>query len=52
MPGMRTIVCSKTLQPNKDSPVAIVNDAAATVAELKAKTGKDIWLFGGGNALS
>jgi dihydrofolate reductase len=47
MPGMRTIVCSKTMQPSDDSSISIAHDAAATVADLKAKTGKDIWLFGG-----
>ena len=50
MPGIDVIVCSRTLPaavPVKG--VRIVNDdAAEVVAALKAKSGGDIWLFGGG----
>lgn len=50
MPGIDVVVCSRTLPaavPVKG--VRIVNDdAAEVVAALKAKSGGDIWLFGGG----
>jgi len=50
MPGIDVVVCSRTLAaavPVKG--VRIVNDdAAEVVAALKAKSGGDIWLFGGG----
>jgi dihydrofolate reductase len=50
MPGIDVVVCSRTLPaavPVKG--VRIVNDdAAEVVAALKAKPGRDIWLFGGG----
>ena len=49
MPGMQVFVCSRTLK-QKDYPrVTIVDDAAELVARLRAKPGKDIWLFGGGS---
>jgi dihydrofolate reductase len=48
MPGMQAYVFSKTL-PQSDCRDAIVSDdPKATVAALKKKPGKDIWLFGGG----
>lgn len=47
--GPSTIVCSKTLRPSDYPKIAITDDAANTVRELKAKAGKDIWLFGGGS---
>lgn len=47
--GMQTIVCSKTLDPNEHPKVTIVTDPEDTVSQLKTETGKDIWLFGGGN---
>lgn len=40
MPGMRTVVLSSTLR-QQDYP-------DVTVATLRAGSGKDIWLFGGG----
>ena len=47
--GVQSIVYSTTLDPAKHKKVAVVNtDPAAHVRELKAKPGKDIWLFGGG----
>ncbi len=49
MPGMETIVCSRTLEASDHSDVVIATDAAKTVAALKKKPGKDIWLFGGGS---
>jgi dihydrofolate reductase len=48
MPGMTSIVFSRTLKA-KDCPGAILSDdPKSTIAELKTKPGKDIWLFGGG----
>lgn len=49
VPGMKTIVFSRTLSPHDHPDVDIVAERLLeTVAELKAKPGKDIWLFGGG----
>ena len=48
MPGMKAYVFSRTLSA-KDCPGAVVSEnPAATLAEIKGKPGKDIWLFGGG----
>lgn len=47
-PGIRNIVCSRTLRP-VDCPQATLSDhAERTVAELRTQDGKDIALFGGG----
>lgn len=48
MPGMKAIVCSRTLRASDYPDVTITADAAETVSALKAQPGKDIWLFGGG----
>jgi dihydrofolate reductase len=49
MPGLDVIVFSKTLRAAEYPAVSIVSsDPAGTVRSLKAKPGKDIWLFGGG----
>jgi dihydrofolate reductase len=49
MPGVQTYVFSRTLR-QVDCPGVIVSDKPAeTVAELKSRPGKDIWLFGGGS---
>ena len=49
MPGIDVIVFSRSLDAVRYPGVRIVNDdAAAVVRELKARSGKDIWLFGGG----
>jgi dihydrofolate reductase len=49
MPGMRTIVFSRTLRQKDHPQVAIVaNHQQQTLVDLKASPGKDIWLFGGG----
>src|SRR5262249_41612521 len=49
MPGMRTFVFSRTLRQRDYPKVTIVAaDAAETCAALRAESGKDIWLFGGG----
>jgi dihydrofolate reductase len=49
MPGMQAYVFSRTLRP-EDCPGVIVSDnAKETLTALKAKAGKDMWLFGGGS---
>jgi dihydrofolate reductase len=47
---METIVVSNTLTPSEHPKVSVVSgaDVEAFVGELKAREGKDIWLFGGG----
>lgn len=47
--GWRVYVFSRTLDPEAHPAVTIVStDAGATVAALRAESGRDIWLFGGG----
>ncbi len=49
MPGLDIVVFSRTLRPATHPGVRIVNDEPSeVVAALKAKPGRDIWLFGGG----
>lgn len=49
VPDMRAFVFSRTLRAQDYPDVTIVADeAAATVADLRSGTGKDIWLMGGG----
>ena len=49
MPGMTVVVFSRTLPPAVHKGVRIVNDDPRDVVKaLKAKPGRDIWLFGGG----
>jgi len=49
MPGIDVIVFSRSLQAAAGKGFRIVNDDPAEVVRgLKAKSGKDIWLFGGG----
>jgi len=49
LPGIETVVFSRTLAPATAPGLRITNeDPATAVAELKARTGKDIWLYGGG----
>lgn len=50
MPKMRSYVFSRTLSENEiASEITLVtDDAAHTVARLKAESGKGIWLMGGG----
>jgi dihydrofolate reductase len=46
---MKVFVASTTLDPAQHRDVTIVSaEIGMTVAELKHKSGKDIWLFGGG----
>lgn len=52
MPGMQVYVFSRTLR-QADCPDVIVSDKPEDVlAVLKKKSGKDIWLFGGGSLFS
>ncbi len=49
-PGITTIVVSKTLNAEEYSNVKIISDdLQSNISELKAGSGKDIWLFGGGS---
>jgi dihydrofolate reductase len=49
MPGMKTLVFSRTLRPRDYPKITIVAEKAEeTLAALRAEPGKDIWLFGGG----
>ena len=48
--GKETYVFSRTLNPKEHPSVHVVHDdLASTVRNLKARPGKDVWLFGGGN---
>ena len=49
MPGMQAYVFSSTLQQSDCPGVTVSQKAAETLAAIKAKPGKDIWLFGGGS---
>jgi len=46
--GIQYIVCSRTLKESDYPHVAVHSDAERVVTELRAKPGKDIALFGGG----
>lgn len=50
MPGVTTVVVSSTLR-QEDHPglTIIAQDLGGTVSRLRAGSGKDIWLFGGGS---
>jgi len=48
MPGVKSFVISRTMKQADHPDVTIARDAGALVTDLKAKPGKDIWLFGGG----
>jgi dihydrofolate reductase len=49
MPGIEVVVFSRTLRPTTHKGVRIVNeDPHHVVRALKAKPGRDIWVFGGG----
>ena len=50
MPGMKTLVFSRTLRPRDYPNVTVVGDDAPEVlAARRADPGKDMWLFGGGS---
>lgn len=48
MGDMQTIVFSRTLRQSDYPKVVVSSKVAETIAALKEKPGKDIWLFGGG----
>lgn len=50
MPGMKTIVFSRTLEQSQYPDVTIVGERPhERLASLRAVSSKDIWLFGGGS---
>jgi len=50
MPGMETIVFSRTLNQADYPDVTVVgDDGEVKLRELRQQPGKDIWLFGGGS---
>jgi dihydrofolate reductase len=49
LPDAKNIVFSRTLKPSDHPQLTISGDAERTVAELRAKPGKDLALFGGGD---
>jgi dihydrofolate reductase len=48
MPGTENIVLSRTLKASDYPHVTVKSDAARVVEDLRAKPGKDIAIFGGG----
>jgi dihydrofolate reductase len=49
-PGVQTLVFSRTLRQEDHPNVTVVSEEPErTLADLKKKSGKDIWLFGGGS---
>ena len=47
--GMATYVFSRTLPPGPRNGVTVLGEDGTTrLAEMRAESGKDIWLFGGG----
>ena len=50
MPGVSTVVVSRTLRQEDHPDLTILaEDVGAAVSRLRAGSGKDIWLFGGGS---
>jgi dihydrofolate reductase len=50
MPGVTSIVASRTLKPEDCRGATLIGDGLIEhVRALRAESGKDIWLFGGGN---
>ena len=50
MPGITTVVVSRTLRQEDHPDLTIIaDDVAGALARLRAGSGKDIWLFGGGS---
>jgi len=49
MPGMQTVVFSRTLRRDDCPGVRLSSSPGETVAALRKEPGKDIWLFGGGD---
>jgi dihydrofolate reductase len=49
MPGVTSIIASRTLKPEDCPGATVIGDGLTDrVRELRAGSGKDIWLFGGG----
>lgn len=48
MPGVEAFVVSRTLRQADCPNATVTDDPAATLAELRRRPGKDVWLFGGG----
>jgi dihydrofolate reductase len=50
MPGVRSVVVSRTLRAKNHPGITVVGDGLeAELKRLRAEPGKDIWLFGGGS---
>jgi dihydrofolate reductase len=50
MPGMKTYILSRTLRQSDYPKLTILGeDSEDALASMRAKAGKDIWLFGGGS---
>lgn len=49
MPGMKAYVVSRTLSQDQCPDATATSDPASTIGALRARPGKDIWLFGGGS---
>lgn len=50
MPGIRSIVVSRTLAQTDHPEVSILNEVSKTTFDaLRRQPGRDIWLFGGGS---
>lgn len=47
-PGIRHIVCSRTLRPDECPHATVSDDAVRVVTDLRQEPGNDISLFGGG----
>ncbi len=50
MPGVRSVVVSRTLRPEDHPGLTVIGgDLTTALSQLRATPGKDIWLFGGGS---
>lgn len=49
MPGVTSVVVSRTLRAADHPSVTVIADAGAGVQSLREQPGKDVWLFGGGS---
>jgi dihydrofolate reductase len=49
MPGMEVFVFSRTLRQEDHPGVTITDNPAGVMADLRSKSGKDVWLWGGGD---
>jgi dihydrofolate reductase len=50
MPGVTTVVVSRTLRQEDHPDLTIISgDVGGAVSRMRAGSGKDIWLFGGGS---